>query len=183
MKSVKFNKENGINSFSFDGNGNIESFEYKPSIAHLWNGLDKNKFIVELLINPILNRESDIYELRGVDNKRAGYVFPVSVLDTEMDLTPYQYIENYIYVAYWTLLERLKDIQPDAHCFSDCFEDNVSVIIFHKETIGHTNPLHLCIHTLRKYCYSYFEDNNRIKPIDGYCNLLKDKRYNKNRFI
>ena len=177
MKSVLFNKENGVNSFSFDGSDIIDSFEYKPSIANLWDNLDKKDFVVELLINPLLNRESDIFDLRNNDNKRVGYIFPVSVLDTEMDLSPYRHIENYIYIAFWELLERLEVIKTNANYLSDCFEDNVSIIVLHKETIGTPNPLHLFIHTLRRYSYSYFEPNNSIKPIEGYNNPLIGKHH------
>ena len=34
------------------------------------------------------------------------------------------------------------------------------------------NPLYLCIHSLRKYGYSYFEDNNNVLPIEGYSREL-----------
>ena len=73
-----------------------------------------------------------------------------------------------IRMSFQTLLELLPKLNNSEQDFSDNFEDNVCVCVFNLKTIKKTNPLHLCINSLRKYGYSFFESKNEIKPVEGY---------------
>jgi hypothetical protein len=143
--------------------------EYKPSIQNLWDGLDVKEFSVDLLINPLLNRAKNVYNLCKDDGtiSRVGMVFPVSALDSD-DSFEQTGMCNYAFVAFQTLLERLEDVNNPEGDFSENFEDNVCVCVINLKSTGLSNPLPLCINSLRKYGYSYFIPNNEIKAVDGY---------------
>ena len=176
MRNVKFERGEDGNYFTYNNgkdNGESGSFEYKFSITSLWNPLNQEDFIVELLINPFLNKESNVYALlNSDDNKRVGYVFPISVLDSDSDFSSYKYINNYVYVAFYQLLQRISSIKENSEFFSDNFEDNVCVCVIQRKSVGMEYPLCEMIHSLRKLGYSYFEPNNSIKAVSGYDNAL-----------
>lgn len=162
MNIVRF-EESPIPTFYSKTPDNCEyTFEYKPSLSGLWSNINPHDFTVELLINPYIDHEDDIFALQEVDssglNTRRGYVIPISVLDSEADFSDYPQIYNYIYIAYYILLERLDSFKTTT-LFSDNFEDNISVCIFHN-SVNIEHPLSKCIHSLRRYGYCYFEDNN-----------------------
>lgn len=165
MRNVSFdNKSNSFRCIS--ETSEVEySFNYYPSTEHLWKDIREEDFNVDLLINPYLNRESNIYSLES-NSERVGYIFPIAVLDSSEDLEDYGCIYNYIFIAYKILLKRLPIITNSTD-FTENFEDNVIVCIFN---LRHTpdNPLSKCIHSLRKLGYSYFEDNNHYKAITHY---------------
>ena len=168
MKNVKFHKGSDGNYFSYQGNDEDVSgaFEYCFSTKSLWNPIKLEDFDVQLLINPLLNRESTV-----------GYLFPISLLDSDSDFSDYRNINNYVYVAFWELLKRIPSIKQDKEFFSDNFEDNVCVCVFHKASVNTPCPLMNCIHSLRMYGYSYFTEGNDIKPVDRY----QSKLYFRNR--
>lgn len=182
MKNVKFYEGSDGNYFSYQGNDEDVSgeFEYRFSTKSLWNSIQLEDFEVQLLINPLLNRESNVYDLRDELNKTVGYLFPISLLDSDSDFSDYRNINNYVYVAFWELLKRIPTVNENKEFFSDNFEDNVCVCVFHKASVNTTCPLRNCIHSLRMYGYSYFTECNNIKPVDRYrSKLYFHKRENK----
>lgn len=171
MKIVRFDRSGTTPAFQCEVNGGFEYINFVPPIDDLDTDLNVGDYVVELLINPMLSNESDVYTLcvkqmseAICDRQTIGVVFPVLALDSDQVLR--KGMCNYLYIAFWQLLERLKDVSKDD--FSSNFESNVCVCVFSKKYAGVDNPLHLCIHSLRKYGYSYFEDNNNVLPIDGY---------------
>jgi hypothetical protein len=172
MKDVRFDSSGSEPVFRFkNADGVDDRIVYKPSTTDLWNDLNKNDFSVELLINPILSSARHVYNICLENSKsRVGMVFPVSALD-DKDCFDQKGENNYAYVAYLVLLERLEGIDNSDDDLSDNFEDNVCVCVFNLKTLGLSNPLHLCINSLRKYGYSYFEPENKIKPVDGYTDV------------
>lgn len=182
MKNVKFYEGSDGNYFSYQGNDEDVSgeFECRFSTKSLWNSIQLEDFEVQLLINPLLNRESNVYDLRDELNKTVGYLFPISLLDSDSDFSDYRNINNYVYVAFWELLKRIPTVNENKEFFSDNFEDNVCVCVFHKASVNTTCPLRNCIHSLRMYGYSYFTECNNIKPVDRYrSKLYFHKRENK----
>ena len=68
MKNVRFDKSSGTNYFRFVNSDGVEDkIEYKPSIIDLWDSLRKEDFSVELLINPLLNRARNVYDIYDKD--------------------------------------------------------------------------------------------------------------------
>lgn len=168
MKITCFDTTGSIPCFGYDIDGNTEYIDYNPPIADLDNNLDINEYAVDLLINPILNGQSDMTALsvKKEDGSRQtiGYVFPVTVLDSDQPIT--KGLADYYYAGFYILLSRLEKIKEGD--FSANFEDNVCVAVINKKLAHNEQPLHLCIHSLRKYCYSYFAENNHVLPIIGY---------------
>lgn len=89
-------------------------------------------------------------------------------------------MSNYAFVAFLSLLERLPEINNSEEDFSNNFEDNVCVCVFNQKVLGLQNPLHLCINSLRKYGYCYFEDDNKIQAANGFRDDLYVERDVKN---
>lgn len=170
MKNVSFDEIGSTPVFTFENHDGVKDrIEYKPSVKGLWPSLRKEDFSVDLLINPLLNRARNVYNIQDKDggSKRVGMVFPVSALDSE-DSFEQTGSGNYAFMAFQTLLERLDDIKNTDLDFSNNFEDNICVCVFNLKHLGFTNPLHLCINSLRKYGYCYFEPENEIKEVKGY---------------
>lgn len=169
MRDVAFNNGGSQPYFCYtNSEGSQETIDYNPPIDKLWKDIHLGDFKVELLINPLLNKESNVYPIvKQVSSREEtlGYVFPVSVLDSDETLEP-EKLQNYVFVAFHELLSRLKEVKEGD--FSDNFEKNVCVCVFHLQSTQDTNPLHLCIHDLRKFGYSYFVPNNNILVPDGY---------------
>ena len=167
MKIISFNKSDSDSFFKYELDGIEETIDYNPPASEIDEKVDINEYSVELLINPILNGQSHIFALNqkiADQKKKIGYVFPISALDN--DQTQSKEIANYFYVAFYVLLSRLKDVKEGD--FSDNFEGNVCVSVINKKLACSDNPLPLCIHSLRKFCYSYFTPENHIQPIKGY---------------
>ncbi len=179
---VRFINDEDIPVFEcVNDKGDIKSFDYNlpiPSDVDKFNMEDyANQYAVDLLINPFLSKGKDMYCLKHSGfNHIIGMIFPVTNLD-EKDLeisNKKQY--DFFFVAFYALLKRLKWDEIKETCFSDNFEENICVCVFNKKQAANKNPLHLCIHSLRKYGYSYFEPNNRIEKPEGYNeNLYKPK--------
>ena len=150
----------------------IKSLEYRlpiPSDANKFSIEDyANQYEVNLLINPYLSNGADIFCLKHKDFKRTvGIIFPVSNLDEDSDIQNVKQYD-YFFVAFYTLLKRLRWDSIKEDCFSDNFEKNICACVFNKRQAEEKRPLHLCMHTLRKYGYSYFEDNNNVEVPTGY---------------
>ena len=172
MKNVRFDNSGSEPVFRFENTDGVDDrIVYKPSTRGLKPELRKEDFSVELLINPFLNRAKNVYNIckddRDSSTGREGVIFPVSALDTE-DSFEQTGMCNYALIAFQILLERLEEVENSERDFSDNFEDNVCVCVINLKSLGIANPLHLCINSLRKYGYSYFEPNNEIKKVDGY---------------
>lgn len=170
MKNVRFDNSGSVPRFLYeDVSGKDDWIEYKPCTEGLWKNLDKNDFSVELLINPLLNKARHIYNIKKDDGStsRVGMVFPVSALDTEYGFEE-KGASNYALMAFQILLERLLDVKDAEADFSDNFEENICVCVLNLKALGLQNPLHLCINSLRKYGYCYFEEGNEIKVAEGY---------------
>ena len=150
MRNVRFDSSGSTPIFKYtDELGEDEVFEYKPPIDQLDAGIRIEDYCVELLINPLLSYESNVYMLVDPNNPKAqkvGVVMPIAVLDSDEE--PEHKIQNYIFAAFHVLLERLDKVEKTM--FSDHFEDNVCVFVMDKRKSSIDNPLHLCIHTLRK---------------------------------
>lgn len=170
MRNVVFKRGSDGNFFEYeDEGGSTSCFQYVPSVENLWENINENGFIVELLINPVFDKESNIYSLRSRDRSETiGYVFPITVLDSENDVSEYRNLNSYVFAAYMILLKRIPRIKQCGDSFTKEFEDNIHVIVFHKKTVKIDNPLHLCIHSLREYGYSYFMENNTYVKTTGY---------------
>lgn len=172
MKNVKFNKSTEGNTFSYiDDDGNDSFFEYKPSIAGLWNDIEPKEFEVELLIHPFLNKESNVFILTASNNnveETVGYIFPISLLDSDTFEPIRPADNNYIYIAYHVLLERLPKIKRNAGMLGDCFENNICVMVLNRRFIGGHLNITTCIHSLRELGYSYFVEDNTLAVIEGY---------------
>jgi hypothetical protein len=129
---------------------------------------------VELLVNPLLNLEKHVFRLVTKDicpyaNRSIGYIFPVSVLDSEGLLPDVSGpILNYMYLAFFELLKRIPGPSIKSTTFSDNFEDNVCVCILDLRCFEQKKPLYLIMHSLRKYQYSYFVEGNTIKAVKSY---------------
>lgn len=130
-----------------------------------------SRYVVELLINPMLSKGADIYPLVRKDNNHTiGMVFPVSDLDSDPGIEDERQY-GYFLVAFYELLKRLDDEAKDGS-LSWNFEKNIFVCVFNKKQAESENPLHLCIHSLRKHGYAYFEEKNSIEKPDGYDELF-----------
>lgn len=174
MDTIYFDKSGSIPGFEYSSNGESGFIEYYPSIENLEPDINIDNYVVELLINPMLSNESDVYflSMKSSSDSRCnrqtiGAIVPILALDSDQEVD--KFMDNYLYVAFWHLLKRLKSLKSGG--FSDNFESNICVCIFSKKLMG-DNPLYLCIHSLRKYGYSYFEDNNNVLPIEGYSREL-----------
>lgn len=174
MDTIYFDKSGSISGFEYSSNGESGFIEYYPSIENLEPDINIDNYVVELLINPMLSNESDVYflSMKSSSDSRCnrqtiGAIVPILALDSDQEVD--KFMDNYLYVAFWHLLKRLKSLKSGG--FSDNFESNICVCIFSKKLMG-DNPLYLCIHSLRKYGYSYFEDNNNVLPIEGYSREL-----------
>lgn len=125
------------------------------------------RYVVELLINPMLSKGADIYPLARKDTNRSiGIVFPIYDLDSDPGIQDERQY-GYFLAAFYELLKRLGDNVKDGD-FSCNFEDNIFVCVFDKRQAESENPLHLCMHSLRKYGYAYFEENNQIEKPEDY---------------
>lgn len=172
MKIVSFNKEYPDPYFEYeDGEGVVNSICYNLPIDDLSDDIQASNYSVELLINPMLSNQSDIFRLYVIqddkskcDRQTVGAVFPVSALDSNDSIDKWLY--EFLYVGFWKLLERLNNVKDGD--FSDNFESNVCVCVISKNLTKSDNPLHLCIHSLRKYGYCYFVEHNSIKQVSGY---------------
>lgn len=66
MDTIYFDKSGSIPGFEYSSNGESGFIEYYPSIENLEPDINIDNYVVELLINPMLSNESDVYFLRGV---------------------------------------------------------------------------------------------------------------------
>lgn len=172
MKIVSFNKVDPNPYFEYeDSEGVVNYCNYNLPIDNLSDNINISDYAVELLINPMLSNQCDIFTLcvkrQGKSKscrQTVGAVFPVSALDINQSYD--SWLCEFFYVAFQILLERLDNVKEGD--FSDNFESNVCVCVISKNLSKSDNPLHLCIHSLRKYGYSYFVENNTMKVVSGY---------------
>lgn len=166
MENVCFNKLD--KSFSCnDATGKTFIFDFIPSIDDLWEDIDYNDFMVELCINPYLTRElKDIRQLKNEDNT-VGYIFPITLIDTEQDISNFRNLNRYLFVAYKILLDRIPEISNTLY-FSENFEKNISVCIINNKSISINIDFIQIIHNLRYLGYSNFFPKNNVIESDGY---------------
>ena len=171
MRNIVFEQTEDGNQFTFkDVDGNENCFNYLAPIDGLWHDSVLEDFDVQLLIHPYLNRESNVFALRSnlkTKEETVGYIFPVSVLDSDSFAPKRPSDQNYLFISYRVLLERLPRTNGN-QSLGACFEDNLCVCVLNLRTIGRNRGVWSCIHSLRKYGYSYFIENNGYKEIDGY---------------
>ena len=172
MRDIVFEHTEDCNQFTFkDDLGTDYCFEYHPSIEGLWKGINLADFDVQLLIHPFLNKESNVFSLQSnlkTKEETVGFVFPVSVLDSDSFEAKRSSDNNYLFAAYQVLLTRLSLVKEGIDTLSPCFEDNVCVCVLNLRTIGRNRGVWNCIHSLRKFGYSYFVEHNQYKEIEGY---------------
>lgn len=171
MQNVEFTYKENRPVFSFLNKlGKQEYIDYQLKIGSDFNISLSQNYEVELLINPILNKERHHYAIRNKDIREdspsIGVVFPVSIFDgTDEEIAPRQL--DYFAIAFYELLKRLDCIKEGA--FSQNFEDNICVCVFDlKQANSGSHILPKCIHSLRLYNYAYFVENNTYKPIDDF---------------
>lgn len=61
MDTIYFDKSGSIPGFEYSSNGESGFIEYYPSIENLEPDINIDNYVVELLINPMLSNESDVY--------------------------------------------------------------------------------------------------------------------------
>lgn len=87
MTDIVFEQTLGGNFFSFkDEKGNDNWFDYRPKVDGLWKDIKLSDFDVQLLIHPVLNKESNTFALEAKVNdvdETIGYLFPVAALDSD----------------------------------------------------------------------------------------------------
>lgn len=169
-----------------EADGTEIQFDYKQPIHDDMELINDGDYEVELLINPILNRGSDIFFVKD-DNTgcTAGVIFPVSILDDD-PIFDREWKYDMIYVAYKLLFERFKSIPLKvSNSIVQCFyEPNICISVLNKTKCHNQYPLSSCIQYLRRYGYSYFESNNKIRIPTDYSrtNLELISKYIKVRF-
>lgn len=174
MTDIVFEQTLGGNFFSFkDEKGNDNWFDYRPKVDGLWKDIKLSDFDVQLLIHPVLNKESNTFALEAKVNdvdETIGYLFPVAALDSDDSEGSRTALNNYLYVAYKVLLQRLRgsDIKPGVDSLGRCFESNICVCVLNLKTIGKNLGVSNCIHSLREKGYSYFIENNNYNQVKGY---------------
>lgn len=164
MRNVKFDAD--TKTFECD-NGLDVKFNLPLKDVDV-ESINYEEYKVELLINPLLNREINAFTLcKKTDKGRdtIGAVFNKDALDSAQKFKPY--IAECILVAFKDCLEK-QELQNEDDELSSFYEDNVSICVINKKRAGCDNPLHLCIHSLREYGYSYFEEDNKFKAPEGY---------------
>lgn len=171
MRDIVFEQTDDRKQFTFkDDTGADYCFEYRPSIEGLWKDIDLADFDVQLLIHPFLNKESNVFSLQSnlkTKEETVGFVFPISVLDSDSFEAKRSSDNNYLFAAYQVLLTRLSSVK-DIDALSPSFEDNVCVCVLNLRTIGKDRGVWNCIHSLRKFGYAYFVEHNQYKEIEGY---------------
>lgn len=172
MKIVCFDNTGSCPAFEYENGSTTEFIDFNPPTDDLDPNINVDDYVVELLINPIFSNQSDVFSLcikvendPTRDRQTVGAVFPVSALDSDQALRKGQI--GFLYVGFYHLLERLPRMKSGKN-FSDNFETNVCACVFHKRLINNDNPLHLCIHSLRKFGYSYFTPNDKVADIKEY---------------
>lgn len=139
MDTIYFDKSGSIPGFEYSSNGESGFIEYYPSIENLEPDINIDNYVVELLINPMLSNESDVYflSMKSSSDSRCnrqtiGAIVPILALDSDQEVD--KFMDNYLYVAFWHLLKRLKSLKSGG--FSDNFESNICVCIFSKKLMG-----------------------------------------------
>ena len=116
MDTIYFDKSGSIPGFEYSSNGESGFIEYYPSIENLEPDINIDNYVVELLINPMLSNESDVYFLSMKSssefkmqppNNRCNR--PILALDSDQEVD--KFMDNYLYVAFWHLLKRLKSLK------------------------------------------------------------------------
>ena len=164
MTNVNFNSE----SRSFECDEGLE-FEFKVPLKDVdVNIINFDEYKVELLVNPLFDKESNVFTIcKKVTGGREtiGAVFSKNALDSSQKLKPY--LAECVFVAFKNCLESHKNLD-DTKDLSDFYEDNVSICVINKKRASDSNPLHWYIHSLREYGYSYFEPDNKFREPEGY---------------
>lgn len=128
MCKVEFFQEESC--FQLTKGGNNIPFQYIPNNKNILPNLKDESFDIFLLSNPFLHKEVNWYELLfdGAD-ERAGFLFPISLLESEE--VDDKYLLSYMFVAYRQLLLKI-NLEPTG-VLSDSFPD-AYILAIHKKT-------------------------------------------------
>lgn len=164
MRNIKFDTV----TKTFECDNGIEIKFNLPMEGVDVESINFDEYKVELLINPLLDKEINAFALcKKTDKGRdtIGAVFNKDALNSTQKFRPY--IAECILVAFKDCLEK-QELQSEEVELSSFYENNISICVINKKRAGNDNPLHLCIHSLREYGYSYFEEDNKFKVPEGY---------------
>lgn len=129
MHKVEFDEESAI--FSVTKGLETVPYQYLPNCKNVWSPLRYDDFVVVVLNNPFLHRESDFFEIKFDDSdERGGYLFPIALLESEE--AEGKQLLSYMLASYGTLLERIEGELTGM--LSDSFKD-AFVLVVHKPTI------------------------------------------------
>lgn len=93
MDTIYFDKSGSIPGFEYSSNGESGFIEYYPSIENLEPDINIDNYVVELLINPMLSNESDVYflSMKSSSDSRCnrqtiGAIVPILALDSDQEV-------------------------------------------------------------------------------------------------
>ncbi len=151
--------------------------------AEIYNPDDYYLFLFE---NNHLNAENDCFQLYDEnDDKRIGWVFPISVLDSnENDYAENVHLNKYKFVAFKKLLSRsfsyrINLVSNEINSISDIFGENTFIVILSKELINKDDfNISSFYPSLATYGY-YLKSNNRLSitsPINYLVNKFRGRK-------
>jgi len=177
---VEFNNEEKAFMVSDESKNYVLSIPYIPTLETEKH--NPNDFYLFLFENNHLNAENDIFQLYDKDeNKRIGWVFPISVLDSnENDYADNKHLNKYKFVAYQKLLSKsftekiqIKKINEDVS-ISKIFGDDIIIVILSKTQISKDN-FNIYSFYPSLATYGYFLKNENKLNVTYPINYLIDK--------
>lgn len=160
------------------------NFEYKPDFNDEY---DFNDYQLVILENNYLNAENDVFQVFNEDNKRLGWIFTLSNLESrEHDYIGNKHLDKYKYVAFHLLLrmndaslyrDNEIDLEKELLNLSDIYNDNIILFITFKENINTDNLLNYLPSLARYGYYKYSKKRNyRFKESqNGFLNDTREK--------
>lgn len=159
MNNVEFDRENTI--FYLKKKEENIPFQYIPDCKNIWNNLSDDAFYIELLNNPYLNRESDVFDIKfDKSDSRGGFLFPITLLESEE--TQNKQLLSYMFVAYKVLLKNMEG-EPTG-VLSDNYKD-AFILAVHKETVPSFYIEEYLISLASYGFYKYQGENKNHFPI------------------
>lgn len=129
MRMIEFDEDESVFLLTKD---NIRTpYRYYPDSKNVWTGLKNEDFIIVVLNNPFLHRETDTFEVKFDESEsRGGFLFPIALLESE-EVRGKQLL-SYMLVAYRTLLLQIEGEATGV--LSESYKD-AFVLAIHKATV------------------------------------------------